>query len=456
VFLIIAACVVARAPHKYRIPLLLISSYYFYSFWSVEFAALIFIISLIGYVSGLVIYFYDRNSRICFFISIATIVAMLVYFKYTNFLIESLNYLAQLVTTQHIFHTTYSIVLPVGISFYTFQVVGYLIDVYLKRESPERRFDRFLLFVSFFPQLLAGPIERSSRLLPQLSKIRGPSLDEFSLAVTLITWGLFKKVVLAEHLATVVNHSFSTNAQGGFVTTMLALYGFSFQILCDFSAYTDIALGSALLFGIRLVKNFNDPFGATSINDYWSRWHISLTTWFTDYIYYPLCFNQRYRLPPSIAIIVVFSISGLWHGASWTFVAWGLYHGVLITVENHLQGWNRFSRLTNYPWIRRIFVFNLVALSWLLFRSSDFSETFSIINRLFDFQLYEHDFYFLFILIVCSIPLSLSFIVRTRLLNLPGIYNYIMQLRIMFLLVTIPLILIFAIDESRQFYYFQF
>jgi len=228
------------------------------------------------------------------------------------------------------------------------------------------------------------------------------------------------------------------------------------QIFCDFSAYTDIAIGSALLFGIRLVQNFQDPFYATSIRQFWSKWHISLTSWFTDYIYFPLCLNRKFRVSPVAGIIIVFTISGFWHGASWMFIAWGTYHGLLLAVEQ-VFGLERLGSKNNLViWVKRLVVFQLVALSWLFFRSKDFSQGWEIFLRLGNFNVYPSDYYSAFILICCAVPLLLSFSVRKLYyadsrhgsISIIG-WNLIGWLGIF-------LTMIFGVDGSREFYYFQF
>ena len=313
-------------------------------------------------------------------------------FKYFNFFISSFRDLFSCLGYDTGW-STLDILLPVGISFYTFQALSYTIDVYKQKIEPTRDIVSFFAFVSFFPQLVAGPIERATNLLPQMLRKRYFSYEEALVGLNLITYGFFKKIVVADRLAVHVNSVFGDVEMYNSITLITAVVFFTIQIYCDFSAYTDIARGVAKLFGFELMVNFNRPYLATTIKDFWKRWHISLTTWFTDYVYIPLGGNRKGKLMMYRNIFIVFLVSGIWHGANWTFVFWGLLHCAYQVLENIFNPLrykiedalpkfaNRFLQVFYWG-----LTFSLIAFAWIFFRADSMQHAFAIINNILEFN----------------------------------------------------------------------
>lgn len=380
---------------------ILAASYYFYASWKPEYLLLIIVSTLVDYWAGLQMgKKINKSSRLPFLlISLLSNLGILIFFKYFNFFSESFNsvlYYAGLPQQIPIL----DIILPVGISFYTFQTLAYSIEVYRGNQVPERHLGIFALYVSFFPQLVAGPIERSQDLLPQLRYFRNPSFSLASDGIKLIIIGLFKKVVIADRLAIYVNEVYNQPDQYSGLPIILATYFFAFQIYCDFSGYTDIAIGSAKVLGVDLRENFKQPYFSKSIREFWRRWHISLSTWFRDYLYIPLGGNRVHLQKQLANLFVVFVISGLWHGANWTFVIWGALHGLFLVLEVILQNFRRnVTRSTEQEsdgpipeqnWQARhilrsvfqtLFTFHLVLFAWLFFRANSLEDAFLLLSN---------------------------------------------------------------------------
>lgn len=312
-------------PSKFRAHLLLVASFYFYMCWKAEYILLLMAPSLIDYFVALQMPLSSQKKKnILLALSLITNLGILFFFKYYDFaarIAEDLNIGSWPIL---------NLILPVGISFYTFQVLSYTIDVYRGEIPPEKNIVKFALFITYFPQLVAGPIERASHLLPQ---IRDPKKLDYTRSVDgllLIAWGLFLKVVVADRLAPFVDMVFGKPQQFQSTALVLASYFFAFQIYGDFAGYSCIATGSAKILGVDLMRNFNSPYLATSITDFWRRWHISLSTWFRDYVYIPLGGNKVNQLKHLRNLMIVFLVSGLWHGANYTFIIWGAIHGSLV------------------------------------------------------------------------------------------------------------------------------
>ncbi len=375
-------------PSRFRWCLLLFASYYFYMRWNAKLIVLILGVTGITYLAGLLVEKTD-NKGIKRMITAAAVVlclAVLFYFKYFNFLADSINAVTKAFNSGKSIIVP-AIVLPVGISFYTFQALSYVIDVYRRQTAAERHFGYYALFVSFFPQLVAGPIERVENLLPQLKSRHELSKNDIKAGLLLLLSGFFRKVAVADVAGVFVTKVFSDSevSQKGAAVLLAALL-FSVQIYCDFAGYSEIASGSARLMGIRLMRNFNQPYAATGIRDFWKRWHISLTGWFKDYIYIPMGGSRHGRMRQLFAILTVFLVSGLWHGASWTFVIWGLFHAVCYIVEKPLDsliqtglhGRSRdFERAALR--VRNIFTIGLVSFSWIFFRAGSMQQAVSMI-----------------------------------------------------------------------------
>lgn len=379
-------------PKKTKWPMLLIASYFFYMCYQAELVFLIFGTTLISWVSSMLIERSERAwvKKTFLALTLVTSLGVLFFYKYFNFLSESLSGLVSLFGVESD-PFALNLILPVGISFYTFQTLSYVIDVYRGDVKTERNFFFYALFVSFFPQLVAGPIERPSNLIPQLKETHRFEKENAVKGAKHMIVGFFKKVCVADMLSVYVNAVYNdaenATAWGIVVATVL----FAVQIYCDFSGYTDIAIGCARVMGIRLMKNFDHPYSATSVKEFWSRWHISLSTWFKDYLYIPLGGNRVSKPRHLMNIMIVFLVSGLWHGANWTFVVWGALHGLYQVIDMlTIKYRNRLVEKTGFSpsslpvvCIRRLFTFVLVCFAWLFFRANSISEAFMLIGKLF-------------------------------------------------------------------------
>ncbi len=372
--------------------LLLVSSYFFYSCWDWRFLFLLIFSTLLDYVTGIKIH--EASGRVkklrWLWASIGINLGFLGIFKYYNFFADSfaagfslLGLNANMGSLQ--------VILPVGISFYTFHGLSYVIDIYHDRIKPERNFIDYSVFVSFFPLLVAGPIERATHLLPQIVKPREFDYSKAVDGLRQILWGLFKKVVIADNCAIYANLIFNNSADYSGSTLVLGVLFFTFQIYCDFSGYSDIAIGTARLFGIDLLRNFAFPYFSRNIAEFWRRWHISLSAWFRDYLYVPLGGSRGGMWLKIHNTFIIFIVSGFWHGANWTFVVWGILHAVYMlpsvifnTNRNHLT---IVAEGRNLPTIREFFsiigTFSLTAFAYIFFRSDSLSHAFSIISEIF-------------------------------------------------------------------------
>ncbi|OUU13806.1 MAG: membrane-bound O-acyltransferase family protein [Candidatus Endolissoclinum sp. TMED37] len=383
--------------NKFQNSFLLISSLLFYAGWDYRFLALILFSTIIDFYLGIVI---EKSSdkkqkKNLLLLSLISNLGLLFIFKYFNFFLESFLTVSSLIGFQPNVRLL-NIVLPVGISFYTFQTLSYSIDVYQGKIRATKDWILFASYVTFFPQLVAGPIERASRILPQLSKKRNFEWNQGKEGIRKIILGFFKKVVIADSLAPMVEYSF-TNYQdlSSFALLLGALY-FTIQIYCDFSGYSDIAIGISKLFGINLMENFKFPYFAKNIGEFWRRWHISLTTWFRDYLYIPLGGSRGSLLFSFRNITIVFLVSGFWHGANWTFIFWGLIH-VMYYVHYFLRKKNPKSIFLSSLIIKNrilavITTFVLVMLSWVFFRSNTIEEAWLYLFRLFSMAEGQHIF----------------------------------------------------------------
>jgi alginate O-acetyltransferase complex protein AlgI len=375
-------------PFRYRWILLLAASYYFYMSWKVEYIALIILSTLVDYFGGIMMAkLPDRRSRLPWLIvSLVTNLGLLFTFKYFNFATENLNLLFHrmgLPTGIPMSH----LLLPVGISFYTFQTLSYSIDVYFGKQEAEKHLGYFALYVSFFPQLVAGPIERYSRLAPQLREKHNLTFDNLSNGLRLILYGLFIKMVIADNVSGVVDQVFANPEHFGSMDIMKGVLLYSFQIYSDFYGYSTIAIGSALLMGVRIMDNFKTPYLAKNISEFWQRWHISLSTWFRDYLYFPLGGNRVSKQRWAFNIMIVFLVSGLWHGASWTFLIWGALFGVLYLLERVVNRTFNLRKVCS-PWsaghiLLAIKTFILVTLLWVFFRSQGADQSIHIFRLMF-------------------------------------------------------------------------
>ncbi len=359
---------------------LIIASYVFYGWWDYRFCALMLVSSLVDYGIGLALGRTDNllHRRGWLWLSIICNLGLLGFFKYFNFFADNFQQMANAIGWQ-LNTGTLEIILPVGISFYTFQTLSYTIDVYRRRMSPTRNLIDYLAFVSFFPQLVAGPIERATHLLPQFARDRRFNEEWARDAFCQILWGFVKKLVLADRLAAIVDGIYASPGTAEGPALALATVCFAFQIYCDFSAYSDIAIGTAKLFGIDLIRNFAYPYFSQSMSEFWRRWHISLSTWFRDYVYLPLGGSRTTAFRSAINVLITFVVSGLWHGAAWRFLLWGGLNGGAVVAEKGLGPSNSLQSDTpggdsSIPSVktlmRMLWTFTLVCICWVFFRAA--------------------------------------------------------------------------------------
>ena len=379
--------------------LVVVASYIFYGWWDWRFLLLIALTSFCSYGSGLLLERYEGQRRKQQFVSASNIVlnlGILGVFKYYNFFVENLDALFG-VLGWHLDWVTVNIILPVGISFYTFQALSYTIDVYQRKITATHDPVEFFAYISFFPQLVAGPIERATNLLPQFQQQRHFDYAKAVDGMRQMLWGFLKKLVIADNCATVVNDYWGHYAELPGLTLFLLGVLFTFQIYCDFSGYSDIAIGCARLFGFNLMRNFNFPYFSRSIPEFWRRWHISLTTWFRDYIYFPLGGSRCDKWKIIRNVYIVWGISGLWHGANWTFVCWGLFHATLLAIYNLFGINTKYKNVVAFgrylPNIKETLqialTFFLAVIGWIIFRAETMTQAVEylsamVTNRFFD------------------------------------------------------------------------
>jgi len=473
IFFPIVVSIYFALPVRQRWIFLLAASYYFYACWKIEYLLLIVISTLIDYYAGLKMgkTTEKRLRRRYLLLSLFANFSLLFTFKYFNFFNASLGQICNW------FNLVYQVpslklLLPVGISFYTFQTLSYSIDVYRGEREPEKHLGIFALYVSFFPQLVAGPIERSTRLLPQFYEQHRFDYHRAKDGLILMAWGFFKKVVIADWLAIFVNQVYNHPGSYPGLPSLVATYFFAFQIYCDFSGYSDIAIGAAQVMGFRLMLNFNRPYFAKSIGEFWKRWHISLSTWFRDYLYIPLGGNRVARWRWQLNIFLTFLISGLWHGANWTFIIWGGLHGFYMLTST----WTKpvrdkittLTKLNRRPRLLKILqvglTFHLVLFSWIFFRANSMSDAFTIIGHLFSnfdpaglFSINEFGRQHFALAIVSIAILIVVETVQSR-INIRGwlsTRSAVVRWAVYYTLVMI-ILLFGAYDSSRAFIYFQF
>lgn len=377
---------------KYQNALLLISSYFFYGSWDYRFLLLLIFSTFLDYYTGIKIHesVNKRSRKFWLWLSITINVGFLAVFKYFNFFSTSLAQSLNLLGIQADFWTL-NVILPVGISFYTFHGMSYVIDLYYDRIKPERNFIIYSLFVSYFPLLVAGPIERATHLLPQLKVKRAFSYPGAVDGLRQILWGLFKKIVIADNLGTYVNMIFENPSSYSGSTLALGAVMFTIQIYCDFSGYSDIALGTSRLFGINLLRNFAFPFFSRSISEFWRRWHISLSSWFRDYLYIPLGGSKVGSGLKIMNFFIIFLVSGFWHGANWTFIAWGALNAIYIMpsvlFKTNRQHLGIVAEGKLFPTLREAagmaITFMLTVFAFIFFRAEGMSRALYIVRHIF-------------------------------------------------------------------------
>lgn len=383
--------------HKYRAAFLLIASYFFYFYWEPSLVLLLFASTVIDYYVGIKIHeaTNQKKRKRFLYLSVFVNLGLLFFFKYLGFFTETSYAILDFFGIEHVSEVTSQtyniekILLPVGISFYTFQTMSYSIDVYRKLIKPERNFVKYALYVSFFPQLVAGPIERANRLIPQFYKKININIPAIKQGIIMMAWGFFLKLVVADRLGVYADIVYASPKSYGGIPLILGAFFFTFQLYFDFSAYTTIAIGAAKIMGFNLMQNFNRPMFSTSISEFWSSWHISLMEWLKDYLYKPLA---KKNIPRILIVIIVFFSVGLWHGANWTFVAWGLINGFFLMFEigtkSFREKWIEKLRIPKFIYRTYWYLIGwfLIVLSTIFFRSPSFKIAIEYFKNLFVFD----------------------------------------------------------------------
>lgn len=460
-------------PQRYRWIPLLCGSYYFYYTWNPFYLLYLIIPALVvfGLALGMDQKRLGTSSRFLLLLGILVPFSVLFVFKYVDFMIATVNYFTRTNVVQPL-----ALVLPIGISFYTFKQLSYIIDVYNQRVKAEKHVGIYLLYVSFFPQLLAGPIDRAAAFIPGLKKKVNLDWDRTVSAIQLITWGLFKKIVIAERMALFVNPVFSAPSHYSGINLIFGAYFYSLQIYCDFSGYSDIAIGVSRLFGIRSMDNFNFPYFSKSLTDFWNRWHISLSTWLRDYLFLPIAYAiLKWTKKPRVlnvkieewayvgGITITMFLGGLWHGASWTFVIWGTVHGVYLALGRLLKKvkkrGTKLSGIRKSPRVHHflsvVFVFHLVTFSWIFFRSPSFSHAIRYIRSM-SLKLSGSGLIHLsYTLIFAFLFLALEFVLKNR-QRWQGFRRAPTELKIAGYVLFVLFIILFSVDQSNEFIYFNF
>ncbi|HUS01325.1 MAG TPA: MBOAT family O-acyltransferase [Chitinophagaceae bacterium] len=462
-FFIVVTAVYFFLPHRYRWFHLLAASCYFYMAFVPVYILILGGTIVVDYFAGLWIEKTEgTNRKLLLILSLAANIGVLAVFKYYNFFVENINELG--------FRFSFlKILLPIGLSFHTFQAMSYTIEVYRGNQKAEKHFGIYALYVMFYPQLVAGPIERPQHMLHQFYEKHEFDADEFFIGFKMMLWGMFKKVVIADRLAIMVNTVYSYPQNYNSTMLLLATVFFSVQIYCDFSGYSSIAIGAAKVMGFKLMTNFNKPYEARSIDEFWKRWHISLSTWFRDYLYIPLGGN-RVRIPRwYLNLFIVFIISGLWHGANWTFIIWGALHGFYLVLSiitknartqlDKLLHFEKGSRL--HTFLQVAITFSLVTLAWIFFRSESVNDSFYIIKKIFSNNwgpLQEHITFSKFSYILSILLIAFLFIAENRIVDKIIFLKLSEQYKrsVAFGVIIMMMILVLGIFQNLAFIYFQF
>ncbi len=452
---IIVYWTIANRNIAFRNAFLVLVSYLFYGWWDWRFLGLIAISSLVDFLVALQMENSAvRKKKALLTISIGTNLGLLAFFKYSNFFIESFQS-AFTVFGNSLNLNSLQVILPVGISFYTFQTLSYTLDIYYQKIRPTKDPIAFFAFVSFFPQLVAGPIERASRLLPQFSTLKEVSPEGFSEGLKKVLWGFVLKIAIADRLALYVDSIYNHVAYHSTMSHAVATFFFSIQIYCDFAGYSLIAIGCARLMGFDLMQNFRRPYFSTSFKELWTRWHISLSSWFRDYVYIPMggSRNGTYKLYRNL--MITFLLSGLWHGASWTFVIWGGLHGLYLIIEKYLTPFN--IKINNV--IRIIGVYVLTLVGWVFFRANTLGDAWMILTgttqsegsglHIGDIGIFSYSIFAIFLLFI--VELFEEYHPQISLLN-----NSRFTIRFATILMLLIYVISLGVFDKSQFIYFQF
>ncbi|QDV43557.1 Peptidoglycan O-acetyltransferase [Stieleria neptunia] len=474
-FLLLFACVWLacwRLPFRWVNPCLLLASYVFYGWWDWRFLGLLVFSSVVDFVCGRLLdgrVSEERRSDVLI-ISLVVNLGTLAVFKYFDFFIDSFSEVLSTLGIE-MRPPLLRLVLPIGISFYTFQTLSYTIDVYRRKMPSADRFLDFLLYVSFFPQLVAGPIERATSLLPQIQVPRTFNWERISSGCQLALVGFFKKMVIADNLAPFIESVYGNGGESNGLAVVLATYAFAIQIYCDFSGYTDIARGVARMIGFELCENFNLPYFATNPSDFWRRWHISLSTWIRDYLYIPLGGSRGGRFRVIRNLVITMFLAGLWHGASWNFVIWGLYHGVLLGIFAIIHDAREKQQRARRPqlrepnasgvgfWLSALAFFHLTCLGWLIFRAESLSSILKLlksISEVWHWSLLSIDPNLVFRLVLFGIPLILFQCYQFKRGDNEPWIRWRLTTRVAFYVALFYGIVLLGSPERHEFIYFQF
>ncbi len=472
-FFLIVGTLFYITPHRFRWMILLIASAYFYSTLNLKYLLFLYIpIFLVYFISLQFHKIVNRKKRKALFITgIISSLLLLFIFKYLDLVINTI-------------YSTFNIpdfvplglILPIGISFYTFKLLSYLIDVYLERTPPEKHFGIFALYISFFPQLLAGPIDRAGKFIPQLKLKVKLEPERILSGINLFTWGFFKKAVVSNRLSLFADQVFSAPAEQSGLNLLFGLYFYSFQIYCDFSGYSDMAIGLSRILGYKSMDNFNFPYFSKNLTQFWNRWHISLSTWLRDYLFLPISYLilRKVRAPRLLGIkteaaayaggiTITMFLGGLWHGANWTFVIWGLLHGLFLSfshltkkIRKKIRKKTRIRKISFiYNLLSILITFHLVTLSWVFFRSPSFNSAIEYLKNISFTQASSGSFHLMFSLFFVIILLILEVFLynKDKLFFLKKIP---IELKLSGYILFLIFIIVFSIDSSNAFIYFQF
>lgn len=451
-------------PYASRWFLLLAASCFFYMYFKPEYILILLVIIVIDFYAAKGIEATDNKRKKKWFLilSISSNLLILAIFKYYGFFNENVTGLYQYFGRENPFPEL-NIILPVGLSFHTFQAMGYTIDVYRGNFKAQKHFGIYALYEMFFPQLVAGPIERSRNIIPQFYEKHDPDPVLFSSGLRIMLWGFFKKMVIADNLSPIVDKIYNSPVDADPFALTIATLFFTIQIYCDFSGYSDIAVGSARIMGFRMMRNFNFPYIASSFRDFWNRWHISLSSWFRDYLYIPLGGSRKGEARTMINLFLVFAISGLWHGANWTFMIWGILHGTYLVIERIGE---KSIRVSLPKFLRQILVFLLVVIAWVYFRADTIGDGNFIVKSIFGMNnefdsvagLKQLGIPNLNLLLLILFALSLFVIFETKLYK-GFLRNFIEQkkpLKYAAYFMLAICIIVFGNSDEVQFIYFQF
>ena len=470
IFFPIVITVFFLLPHKYRKYFLLAASCYFYMSFIPKYMIILLFTSFVDFFGALLVQKFRKENkiflqRLVFLIALALNVGLLVFFKYLGLLGDTINFFGHMFNLQTLVFP--EVILPIGISFHTFQSMGYLLDVYMGNEPAESNFIDFSLFLMFFPQLVAGPIERSGNLMSQLKAEHFIHYENISIGGRKMLWGMFKKVVVADNLSMFADAVFKNVDGYSGLGLIIGILAFSIQIYCDFSGYSDIAVGCAKMMDMDLMKNFDTPYFSASIPEFWRRWHISLSTWFKDYIYIPMGGNRVSKPRWCLNQMVTFTISGIWHGANFTFAVWGVLNGIYIIISRFMQPVKKkIGEIFHADKIPRIshgisiiLTFSLISFTWIFFRANTFSDAFYVITNMFGSTSYDFS-------IISEFRAWIAIFAPIILLGIEGLTKsqkvtswYIKSptlVRLSSYGLLLAVIIIFGAYDNKSFIYFQF